>query len=71
MITWMNRISISEEVARNLSNGNDNATCVFCFYNIKTRKETEKKGFTIEKAILLAEQRREDGRYRNYEFLIF
>ena len=42
----------------------------FTYRNTKTGKETTKGPYTFAKAILLAERRREDGRYKNYEFYL-
>lgn len=45
----------------------------FTFRNTKTGKETtktKKELFTYKKALLLARDRRKDGRYKNYEYII-
>ena len=43
----------------------------FTFSNTKTGKENTKyKAFTYRKAIDLARDRRNDGRYKNFEFII-
>lgn len=43
----------------------------FTFVNIKTGKETTKKQvFTYTQALSLARERRNDKRYKNYEFVI-
>lgn len=43
----------------------------FTFVNVKTGKETTKKQvFTYTHAISLARERRNDKRYKNYEFVI-
>lgn len=41
------------------------------FVNIKTDKETTKHAvFTYRQALNLARERRNDGRYKNYEYII-
>ena len=43
----------------------------FTWSNTRTGKETTKhKVFTLTYAIALAERKREDGRYKNFEFII-
>lgn len=43
----------------------------FTYLNVKTCKENEKVGvFTYKQAISLARERRNDKRYKNYEFII-
>lgn len=43
----------------------------FTFSNTKTGKENTKyKAFTYRKALDLARDRRNDGRYKNFEFII-
>lgn len=43
----------------------------FTFLNTKTGKETTKKEwFNYKKALQLARDRRNDGRYKNYEYII-
>lgn len=41
----------------------------FVYLNVKTDKESVKV-FTYKKSLELARQRRADGRYKNYEFII-
>lgn len=41
----------------------------FVYLNVKTDKETVRE-FTYKKALGLAYERRADGRYKNYEFII-
>ena len=48
----------------------DKPDCKFTYINTKTGKESVKNGFSLFDAIRLAERRREDGRYRNFEFYI-
>lgn len=42
----------------------------FTYHNVKTGRESTRGPFTFADAVLLAERRREDGRYKNYEFYI-
>lgn len=42
----------------------------FTYHNVKTGRESTRGLFKFADAILLAERRREDGRYKNYEFYI-
>ena len=69
MIQWLNRITMSDEVARKAYAGEIGTECDFTYINIKTGKESSHRT-TIEKAIKLAECRRNDGRYKNFEFHI-
>ena len=67
MITWMNRIEISEEVAEMLTEGkNEKVTFIYCH---KNGKEYDIRK-NLHDAILLAEERRNDGRYKNFTFAI-
>lgn len=67
MIQWANKIQMSDEAAKLTSN--PDAMVDFTYINIKNGKETTKR-MTIQKAVELAEERREDGRYKNYEYFI-
>ena len=69
MITWMNRITMSDEAAQMAFEGKNEAEVDFTYINTKTGKESTHKE-TLHRAILLAESRRDDGRYKNYEFHI-
>ncbi len=43
----------------------------FVYSNIKTGKESEHKHWNYAEALNLARARARDGRYKNFEFLIF
>ena len=65
---WGNRIFVNWSL---LEHGWDGELiCTFSYVNVKSGKESEKIDFTLDQAIRLAEMRRDDGRYRNYEFYI-
>lgn len=65
-IHWANRIYISRSCFDLPTDAKVNFT-----YAHKNGKETTKFNvMTLEDAILLAERRREDGRYKNYTFII-
>lgn len=67
MITWMNRIEISEKIADMLTKGlNEKVTFLYCH---KSGKEYELSR-NLYDAILLAEERRNDKRYKNFTFAI-
>ena len=69
MKQWLNRITMSDEVAQLAYAGEFETEVDFTYINIKTGKESTHRT-TIYHAILLAESRREDGRYKNFEFHI-
>ena len=69
MVQWLNRITMSDEVAQKAYAGEYDTEVDFTYINIKTGKEVTRRT-TIYKAVLLAESRREDGRYKNFEFHI-
>ena len=69
MKQWLNRITMSDEVAQLAYAGEFETEVDFTYINIKTGKESTHRT-TIYHAILLAEYRREDGRYKNFEFHI-
>lgn len=69
MIQWLNRISITDDAAHKAYEGEYDKEVDFTYINVKTGKESTHRT-TIYEAILLAESRREDGRYKNYEFHI-
>lgn len=69
MIQWLNRITISDDAAQQAYAGNYDKECDFTYINIKTGKEATHRT-TIYDAVLLAESRRDDKRYKNYEFHI-
>ena len=60
---------MSDEVAQLAYAGEFETEVDFTYINIKTGKESTHRT-TIYHAILLAESRREDGRYKNFEFHI-
>lgn len=70
MVQWLRRITLSDEVAKMISAGECDKEVDFTYINTKTGKETTCHGFSIQEAVLLAESRREDGRYKNFEFHI-
>ena len=70
MVLWCNRVTMSDAVAQmTLNPARLNENVVFTFINVRTGKEISKV-FPLQDAILLAESRREDKRYKNYEFHI-
>lgn len=60
---------MSDDVAQKAYAGEFDSECDFTYININNGKESTHRT-TIYKAILLAECRRDDGRYKNYEFHI-
>lgn len=60
---------MSDEVAQLAYAGEYDTEVDFTYINVKTGKESTHRT-TIYKAIQLAESRREDGRYKNFEFHI-
>lgn len=60
---------MSDEVAQLAYAGEYNKEVDFTYINVKTGKESSHRT-TIYKAILLAESRKDDGRYKNFEFHI-
>lgn len=69
MIQWSNRISMTDDAAKKAYAGDYDKEVDFTYINVKTGKETSHRT-TIYKAILLAEKREKDRRYKNYEFHI-
>lgn len=67
MILWMNRITMTDEAAA-LAYAGSFPTVNFTYIH-KNGRETTKR-MKLDDAIRLAEARREDGRYRNFEFHI-
>ncbi len=69
------RIKLSEEIYYNewnyLYGERKDEKVLFGYHNIKTGKDSIKHGFTYADALSLARRRRDDGRYKNYEFQIF
>ena len=68
MVHWMNRIDMSDYVAEQAYRGRTDEMTDFTFIH-KNGRETTRR-MTIQKAILLAEYRREDKRYKNFTFYI-
>jgi hypothetical protein len=60
---------MSDDVAHKAYAGELESDVDFTYINVKTGKESTHRT-TLMKAILLAESRREDGRYKNFEFHI-
>lgn len=69
MVQRLNRITMSDEVAQLAYAGEYEKECDFTYINIKTGKESTHRT-TIYKAVLLAECRMDDGRYKNFVFHI-
>lgn len=72
MICYANRIFMSEELAELYHNSPEkfaDAKCEFTYLNVKTGKESTHSA-TTQDAFTLAERRRDDKRYRNFEFII-
>lgn len=68
------RIFVSEDIIGNeykyLHGNKKNENVIFQYYNVKKDKEGKATYKTYGKALSLARQRSNDGRYKNYEFLI-
>lgn len=69
MIQWSNRITMSDDAAQLAYAGEYDTEVDFTYINVKTGKESTHRT-TLYNAVLLAESRREDGRYKNFEFHI-
>lgn len=70
MVTWCNRVTMSDAVAlMTLNPAMLESEVDFTYINVRTGKETTRR-MELSKAINLAEYRREDGRYKNFEFYI-
>ena len=69
MVQWLNRITMSDEAAHLAYMGKLDEEVEFTYINVKTGKETTST-FSLGYAINLAESRREDRRYKNFEFHI-
>lgn len=67
MVLWMNRITMTDEAA-SLAYAGKFPQVDFTYIR-KDGRETTKR-MKLDDAIRLAEARREDGRYRNFEFHI-
>ena len=67
MIQWLGRITMSDEVAHQAYLG-ENPEVDFTYIHKSGRETTTR--MELDRAILLAERRREDGRYKNFEFHI-
>lgn len=69
MVQWLNRITMSDEVSQLAYAGEYDKEVDFSYINIKTAKESTHRT-TLYKAVMLAESRRDDKRYKNFEFHI-
>lgn len=69
MIQWSNRITMTDDAAHKAYAGEYDKEVDFTYINVKTGKESTHKS-TIYDAILLAEYRKKDRRYKNFEFHI-
>lgn len=67
--TWANRITIAKGLEKPLYDGEYDKIVTFIYINTKTGRETERR-FSLQEAITLAEYRRNDKRYKNFEFHI-
>ena len=67
MVQWLNRITMSDEVAHQAYLG-ENPIVDFTYIHKSGRENTRR--MELDRAIILAESRREDGRYKNFEFHI-
>lgn len=69
------KVYVDHDIAENeheYSHGgkvNDNVT--FCYYNFKKGIEGKRSRMTYKEAIQLARTRRNDRRYKNFEFRIY
>lgn len=66
--SWGNRIFVNLQLLNRPDY--ESIPWSFTYRNVKTRKESTKGPFKFADAILLAESRREDGRYKNFEFYL-
>lgn len=68
------RIFIDEEFHRNFDSwytgDNKDRKVKFTYHNAKTDKDVSKTHLNFHDAICLARRREQDGRYKNFEFLI-
>ena len=70
-INLIGRVYCNEETIHKYYESGENPLVDFTWLNTRTGKETTKhKVFTLAYAISLAERRRDDGRYRDFEFYI-
>lgn len=67
MIQWANRITMSDDVAKAAARG-ENPDVTFTY--IHSSGHETSRTMPLDKAVILAESRRNDGRYKNYEFHI-
>ena len=67
MVQWLGRITMSDEVAHQAYLG-ENPIVDFTYIHKSGRENTRQ--MELNRAILLAEERRNDKRYKNYEFHI-
>jgi len=70
-VNLIGRVYCNEETLHAYYESGANPLVSFTWSNTRTGRETTKNGvFTLTHAIALAERRREDGRYKNFEFYI-
>lgn len=70
MFTWGNKITMSDEIGEMLADPNAlDKEVTFTYINVKHDRETNRR-FPLQYAILLAEARRDDKRYKNFEYHI-
>ena len=70
MKNYLNRITMSDEVAEKAYAGEYEDMTTFTYINVKTGRKKTIGRRSIYDAILLAERRRNDKRYKNFEFHI-
>lgn len=68
--TWVDEYCFRNEYELQFGDKRDEIV-VFQYYNKKHDKEGKAISKTYRKALELARDRARDGRYKNYEFLIF
>lgn len=69
MVQWSNRITMSDDVAQLAYAGKCDSMVNFTYINVRTGKEST-HSTNLYDAVLLAESRRDDKRYKNFEFHI-
>lgn len=70
-VNLIGRVYCNEETIHDYYETGANPLVDFTWSNTRTGKETTRaKVFTLTDALCLAERRREDGRYKNFEFYI-
>ena len=70
-VVFIDREIIQNEYKYYFGDKKDEKIVTFCYYNVKKDRKTELGLKTYKDALNLALERRNDGRYKNFEYFIY